>query len=95
MSRPELRVILAPLGSDHALLFSRHDRHLALGSRPEPGRLAPLKASLTEDLGFVRRALGRDGEVISWEAARAYPARKIADLLPWNWTPADLQRAAA
>ena len=24
-----------------------------------------------------------------------HPARKIADLLPWNWTPADLQRAAA
>lgn len=24
-----------------------------------------------------------------------HPARQIADLLPWNWTPADLQRAAA
>ena len=24
-----------------------------------------------------------------------HPARKIADLLPWNWTPADLQRVAA
>jgi transposase len=24
-----------------------------------------------------------------------HPARHIADLLPWNWTPADLQRAAA
>ena len=24
-----------------------------------------------------------------------HPARKIADLLPWNWTPADLNRAAA
>ena len=24
-----------------------------------------------------------------------HPARQIADLLPWNWTPADVQRAAA
>ena len=24
-----------------------------------------------------------------------HPARQIADLLPWNWTPADLHRAAA
>jgi transposase len=24
-----------------------------------------------------------------------HPARQIADLLPWNWTPAELQRAAA
>ena len=24
-----------------------------------------------------------------------HPARQITDLLPWNWTPADLQRAAA
>ena len=24
-----------------------------------------------------------------------HPARKIADLLPWNWTPADLHRTAA
>jgi transposase len=24
-----------------------------------------------------------------------HPARQIGDLLPWNWTPADLQRAAA
>jgi transposase len=24
-----------------------------------------------------------------------HPARQIADLLPWNWSPADLQRAAA
>ncbi len=95
MSRPELRVILAPLGSDHALLFSRHDRHLALGSRPEPGRLAPLKASLTEDLGFVRRALGRDGEVISWEAARAAVAeiKKIGGWLLHDLLGADSARA--
>jgi hypothetical protein len=24
-----------------------------------------------------------------------HPARQIADLLLWNWSPADLQRAAA
>jgi transposase len=24
-----------------------------------------------------------------------HPARQIADLLPWNWTPADVTRAAA
>jgi transposase len=24
-----------------------------------------------------------------------HPAQQIADPLPWNWTPADLQRAAA
>jgi transposase len=24
-----------------------------------------------------------------------HPARQMADLLPWNWSPADLQRAAA
>jgi transposase len=24
-----------------------------------------------------------------------HPARQIDDLLPWNWTPADLRRAAA
>ena len=95
MSRPELRVTLAPQGSDHALRFSRHDRHLALGSRPEPGRLAPLKASLTEDLGLVRRALGRDGEVISWEAARAAVAeiKKIGGWLLHDLLGADSARA--
>jgi transposase len=24
-----------------------------------------------------------------------HPARRIADLLPWNWTPAEIARAAA
>jgi hypothetical protein len=24
-----------------------------------------------------------------------HPARQIADLLPWHWKPADLDRAAA
>jgi transposase len=24
-----------------------------------------------------------------------HPARQIADLLPWHWQPADLERAAA
>jgi len=24
-----------------------------------------------------------------------YPARRVADLLPWNWQPGDTNRAAA
>jgi hypothetical protein len=27
--------------------------------------------------------------------ASEHPARQIADLLPWHWKPADLDRAAA
>lgn len=94
MTGNELRVIIAPQGSEAFFRFSRGDRHLALGSRPEPGRLAPLKASLSEDLALVRRELRR-GRATSWDEARAAVAeiKKIGGWLLHDLLGADAPRA--
>jgi hypothetical protein len=70
-----LRVTLAPSGSERALHFARHGCELALGERLLPGRLAPLKANLAEELRSVRKELRPDGAAISWKSAQAALAK--------------------